>query len=177
MLELDSPRSRASKCKDHGNRCFTAQDNSGALKSYKEGLHLLKGIEPAAVPASLAAALHANSAQVFMRQRCWLEAIEQCNEALRHDPKHIKAAWRGAKAALEVDMRDVAISFLENSLDCNPGCAELLELRNKLGPLPDSVRGSTSDDDEGTLEKPWRPLPQYERPQRPLPPEGKSKAD
>ncbi|CAK0891686.1 unnamed protein product [Prorocentrum cordatum] len=89
----------------------------------------------------------------LLRQRRWLECIEHCTAALRSDPAHVKAAWRGATAAMEAQMHDVAVSFVEGALEADPGCAELLELRRKLGPLPDGPDarppggGDSSDED------------------------------
>eukprot|EP00404_Azadinium_spinosum_P033341 CAMPEP_0180571706 /NCGR_PEP_ID=MMETSP1037_2-20121125/8859_1 /TAXON_ID=632150 /ORGANISM="Azadinium spinosum, Strain 3D9" /LENGTH=135 /DNA_ID=CAMNT_0022589035 /DNA_START=41 /DNA_END=445 /DNA_ORIENTATION=+ len=130
-----------------GEGRFAARDDVGALRCYAEGLAKLEG--SGSGDSSLLAALHGNSAQVLLRQRRWLEAIEHCNAALRSDPGHVKAAWRGASAALEVGMRDVAISFLEGALDMNPDCEELLALRAKLGPLPDGhdEHGEVEGDD------------------------------
>eukprot|EP00747_Dinoflagellata_sp_TGD_P168114 gnl/TRDRNA2_/TRDRNA2_193778_c0_seq1.p1 gnl/TRDRNA2_/TRDRNA2_193778_c0~~gnl/TRDRNA2_/TRDRNA2_193778_c0_seq1.p1 ORF type:complete len:234 (+),score=56.58 gnl/TRDRNA2_/TRDRNA2_193778_c0_seq1:87-704(+) len=190
MLEADSPRTAAARCKELGNRCVAAKDSAGALRHYAEGLALLRdasgsstadappldqpsdlarlcGLKPSTVTAlgDLSATLHANSAQVLIRDRRWLEAIEHCNAALRHNPSHTKAAWRGATAAIEVGMHDVAVSFVENGLGYNPECKELLELRQRLGPLPDqewSPPGGDSEDiDIGALkaaqQRPWQP--------------------
>ncbi|CAE8625110.1 unnamed protein product, partial [Polarella glacialis] len=90
----------------------------------------------------------------LMKQRRWIEAIDHCNRALRHDPAHSKSSWRGATAAIEVGMHDVAFSFVENGLEETPECEELLELSRKLGPLPDSPRQlppGGSDDEEMNL--------------------------
>ncbi|CAK9082406.1 unnamed protein product [Durusdinium trenchii] len=75
--------------------------------------------------------------KALMKQRKWLEAIDQCHAALRFDPAHTKSSWRGAMCAIEVGMHDVAVAFVESGLDENMVSTELLELRRRLGPLPD----------------------------------------
>ncbi|OLP79681.1 Peptidyl-prolyl cis-trans isomerase D [Symbiodinium microadriaticum] len=126
--------------KERGNRKLAAKDFEGALCIYAEALRDLDALlEPGRGDASsvkqLAAALHSNSAQALMKQKRWLEAIDRCHAALRYDPSHSKSSWRGASCAVEVGMRDVAIAFAENGLLQNPSCAELLDLRSRLGPL------------------------------------------
>eukprot|EP00933_Yihiella_yeosuensis_P038707 TRINITY_DN32638_c0_g1_i2.p1 TRINITY_DN32638_c0_g1~~TRINITY_DN32638_c0_g1_i2.p1 ORF type:complete len:255 (+),score=51.51 TRINITY_DN32638_c0_g1_i2:35-766(+) len=108
----------------------------------------------------LAVSLYANSAQACLNQRLWLEAIDHCNHALRFDPAHTKSSFRGATAAIEVAMHEVAIAFADGGLAYSPCCPELLELRKKLGPLPESPRqlppgGGGGSDDEIDL-KIWR---------------------
>eukprot|EP00927_Polykrikos_kofoidii_P011371 TRINITY_DN14818_c0_g1_i1.p1 TRINITY_DN14818_c0_g1~~TRINITY_DN14818_c0_g1_i1.p1 ORF type:complete len:215 (-),score=49.53 TRINITY_DN14818_c0_g1_i1:122-766(-) len=129
----------------------------------------------------LAAVLHANSAQVFIRQRKWLESIEHCNAALRHDPSHPKAPWRGATAAIEVGMREVAVSFVETGLEEHPQCPELLSLQRRLGPLPEaseSAGGADNSDDENLTAPRWVPPKNFELPpRRPPTPQGKEKAE
>lgn len=148
MFDEDTPSAKAMSCKERGNQRFKVRDDAGALRFYTEGLSHLQNLGSAnAVPPDLAATLHANSAQVLLRQRRWLEAIEQCNSALQHDPMHAKAAWRGATAAMEVGMRDVASALVESSLIHNPHCAELLDIRNRLGPSPEPPFECPSDDD------------------------------
>merc|ERR1712178_153785 len=111
----------------------------------------------------LSAALHANSAQALLKQRRWLEAIEHCNAALRHDPAHAKAAWRGATAAIEVGMHAVAVSFVDSALEHNPQSEELLELRARLGPRPEPPCDGPDSNDEDIMVKekprPWETVP------------------
>ena len=175
-------------CKERGNRRLAAKDSAGALNWYKEGLaHLeresLAGGGPRTAVA-LAVALHSNSAQALLKQRHWLECVDQCHAALRLDPASVKAAWRGATAAIEAGMHDVAVALVENALLEEPQCQELLELRKRLGPLPDAARGGDgwdSGNDEDFDLPTWKappsvgapPLP----PRRPPPPPGKDKAD
>merc|ERR1712217_859757 len=95
-------------------------------------------------------------------------AIEHCNDALRYDPSHVKAAYRGATAAIEVGMRDVAISFLDNALVESPDSQDLLEMRSKLGPLPEGPApappgGADNDEDDVKIsrwsDRQWAPPP------------------
>mmetsp|Transcript_28694 Transcript_28694/g.81080 ORF Transcript_28694/g.81080 Transcript_28694/m.81080 type:complete len:181 (-) Transcript_28694:30-572(-) len=176
-----SPSDEAAGCKEQGNQCLKKRDYAGALRCYKDGLrHLQDSGAGSAAPPGLAAALHANSAQALLRLRRWLEAIEQCNAALQHDPAHEKAAWRGATAAMEVGMRDVASALVESSLLHNPHSAELLELRRRLGPMPDAPPERWHDSDDESLEpKRWALPATAAAPPRSAarPPPGKDKAD
>ena len=129
--------------------------------------------------AQLVAALHANSAQALLKQRLWLECIEQCNAALRADPSHKKAAWRGATAAIEVSMHDVAVGFVEGALLLQPQCLELLELRQRLGPLPEPSCEDRVDSGDDVKVSPCRAASEWSAPpRRPrVAPPGKDKAD
>eukprot|EP00811_Abedinium_folium_P004904 NODE_14517_length_1103_cov_10.167008.p2 GENE.NODE_14517_length_1103_cov_10.167008~~NODE_14517_length_1103_cov_10.167008.p2 ORF type:complete len:189 (-),score=59.83 NODE_14517_length_1103_cov_10.167008:276-842(-) len=184
MLEEPSPRSQALQCKERGNRQIT-KDPDAALRLYKEGLDaLVAGIrDETDRPQELLAALHANSAQVHLRQRRWLEAIEACNAAVKHQPSHAKAAWRGATAAIEVDMHNVAVSFVSNGLLANPYCKELLELQARFGALPDIPPDSDNEDEHdivaSTFDR-WKPPEGSTVPPRramAAPPADKDKAD
>ncbi|CAE7318579.1 Ppid [Symbiodinium necroappetens] len=140
--------------KERGNRKLAAKDFEGALCIYAEALRDLDALlEPGRGDASsvkqLAAALHSNSAQALMKQKRWLEAIDRCHAALRYDPSHSKSSWRGASCAVEVGMHDVAIAFAENGLLQNPSCAELLDLRSRLGPLSDGDGYGAADYADG----------------------------
>merc|ERR1740130_2137643 len=110
MAELCSEIERLKKL---GNNRLSRGDSSGALQFYLEGIAIVDGnaqfeatvAEPlqatgalsslcadgdgkssVSALSSLGAALHANSAQVMLKKRRWLEAIDHCNAALRHDP-------------------------------------------------------------------------------------------
>mmetsp|Transcript_60684 Transcript_60684/g.112586 ORF Transcript_60684/g.112586 Transcript_60684/m.112586 type:complete len:178 (+) Transcript_60684:35-568(+) len=174
-LVEDPPLEVARRCKEEGNKRYVARDDPGALSRYREGLEALSGNTDTDALA-LIAILHANVAQVMLRQKRWLEVIESCTEALKYDPNHAKAAWRGAQAAREVGMRDVAISFVENGLVQDPNNKELLALRREFGPLPDGPPLVWEENEEDyVLEKAWQPPPSFKPKHIPVP--GKDKAD
>jgi len=188
MLAEDSPRSGAASCKDRGNRRFAARDDAGALGFYTHGISLLSSLDSTAVPtceavvhatAELAAALHANAAQVLLRQKRWFEALEHCNGALKRNPAHTKAAWRGATAAIELGMHEVAVSFVENGLVQTPDCQELLELHQRLGPVRDiefDDDAMGNDDNVGEF-KYFLPKGRVPAPKKRVQPPGKEKGD
>mmetsp|Transcript_111788 Transcript_111788/g.216597 ORF Transcript_111788/g.216597 Transcript_111788/m.216597 type:complete len:202 (+) Transcript_111788:39-644(+) len=192
----EAPLDRALACKEHGNKRLAVRDAAGALRFYLQGLEhfppedeggggypVVSSTTSKSRPLphqEVVAQLHANSAAALIKQRRWLEAIEHCNAALRHDPAYVKAAWRGATAAIEVGMHAVAVSFVDNALQESPGCVELLELRKRLGPLPDDQNGGCDSSDDTIEIKPWAkpptstaaaPVP------RPTPAPDKEKAD
>ena len=126
----------ALQCKEHGNGCLLDSDGEGALRFYGEGLVALRLLKLRAGDLSavwLAATLHANSAQALMQEGRWKEAVFQCQDALSYDPEHAKAAWRGATAAAKAGMLHNAASFVENGLQHNPECVELLVLQARIG--------------------------------------------
>mmetsp|Transcript_34301 Transcript_34301/g.91661 ORF Transcript_34301/g.91661 Transcript_34301/m.91661 type:complete len:185 (-) Transcript_34301:273-827(-) len=178
--------SEAWTCKERGNQRFAQRDARGALRFYREGLRVLDGVDAALKPTELEVALNANCAQAFLGQRKWLEAIEHCNAALRCDPTSAKASWRGATAAIEVGMRDVAVSFVESGLEENPACPELLALRKKMGsdqkeegPFAVNSGGRPPDSDSDDCEvEHWRKsTSNWAVPERARPPPHKDKAD
>eukprot|EP00929_Paragymnodinium_shiwhaense_P019262 TRINITY_DN13206_c0_g1_i1.p1 TRINITY_DN13206_c0_g1~~TRINITY_DN13206_c0_g1_i1.p1 ORF type:complete len:225 (+),score=69.85 TRINITY_DN13206_c0_g1_i1:120-794(+) len=207
----------AQECKEKGNKRFQAKDDAGALRLYAEGLSILgnsvagKGegphdapplaghvshfralcMDPVSPEDVMAAALHANSAMALLRQRRWLEAIEHSNATLRHDPSNVKAPWRGATAAMEAGMREVAVAFVENGLEQHPKCRELTELRRKLGCGPEAEDNfglgplggcglsadAGSETDEDIVVEKFKAMPNWTLPVKKTPPPGKDKAD
>eukprot|EP00435_Cladocopium_sp_Y103_P059681 s2083_g21.t1 len=147
--------------KERGNRKLAGGDSAGALRLYSEALQEVESAESdegyeGPELAELAAILHSNSAQALMKQRKWFEAIDRCHAALRFDPGHTKSSWRGATSAIEVGMHDVAVAFVEAGLEEDGTSQELLELRKRLGPLPD-VDLQRVDSDDGSLSpSKWR---------------------
>ncbi|CAK9081443.1 unnamed protein product [Durusdinium trenchii] len=171
---------RCKELKERGNRRLATGNSAGALQFYAEALQHLdtsNGDTKGADATQLAAILHSNSAQALMKQRKWLEAIDQCHAALRFDPAHTKSSWRGAMCAIEVGMHDVAVAFVESGLDENMVSTELLELRRRLGPLPD-VELHKDDGDESSMDPSQWHLPSEQdkvakrhTAQKPLPPD------
>lgn len=143
------------KIKERGNRRLAGGDSAGALSLYFEALQEAESDEGPEL-AQLAAILHSNSAQALMKQRKWFEAIDQCHAALRFDPAHTKSSWRGATSAIEVGMHDVAVAFVEAGLEENVTSQELLELRKRLGPLPDVDLQRDDSDDHSLSPSKWR---------------------
>lgn len=141
--------------KERGNRRLAGGDSAGALSLYFEALQEAESDEGPEL-AQLAAILHSNSAQALMKQRKWFEAIDQCHAALRFDPAHTKSSWRGATSAIEVGMHDVAVAFVEAGLEENVTSQELLELRKRLGPLPDVDLQRDDSDDHSLSPSKWR---------------------
>lgn len=193
MDAAESPRTAAAGCKDRGNRRFAARDDAGALRFYAQGIELLGDTATNTAPpyldgkamevspeAQLGAALHTNSAQALFRLRRYIEAIEHCNKALACNPAHAKATWRGATAAIEVGMHDVAVSMVDNGLLWNPECPDLVKLRTHLGPLPEhegvGADDAGSGDEDFKLQR-WC-IPATDPPVvRQPPPPDKDKAD
>ncbi|CAJ1431270.1 unnamed protein product [Effrenium voratum] len=126
-MEEEDLIAHCEELKERGNRKLAAGDSAGARRLYTEALGSLEEKGTGSKANQLSAVLHSNTAQAFMKQQKWFEAIDQCHAALRFDPSHTKSSWRGATCALEAGMRDVAIAFAENGLEHNETCEELLE--------------------------------------------------
>ena len=80
---------QAEQHKKDGNQAFMASDFSCALTSYSKAIELAE--EPNAI-------FYANRANVYLAQKEYQKAVDDCIEALKINPDYSKASYRLAKA-------------------------------------------------------------------------------
>ncbi|KAJ7504537.1 hypothetical protein B0H11DRAFT_1852989 [Mycena galericulata] len=85
-------KTEAEQLKEQGNALFRGGDSRGAVSFYKRAI-ALRGPQPT---------YQANLAAAYMKLEMYKEAEEACEEALKHEPKHLKARFRRGSARLNM---------------------------------------------------------------------------
>lgn len=107
-----TPDEIAENFKEQGNEALKrgATYYKDAVHFYSEGLSQ-KGVSP-----RLNSILYSNRAAVNLLLGNLRKVIEDCEQAIVHDPSNIKAYWRAAKAASGLSYFEKAIEFAESGL-------------------------------------------------------------
>ncbi|KAJ7449559.1 hypothetical protein FB451DRAFT_748310 [Mycena latifolia] len=82
----------AERLKEQGNALFRKGDSNGAVSFYKRAI-AVRGPQPT---------YQANLAAAYLKLDMHREAEEACDEALEHDPAHLKARFRRGAARLNM---------------------------------------------------------------------------
>mmetsp|Transcript_121917 Transcript_121917/g.221766 ORF Transcript_121917/g.221766 Transcript_121917/m.221766 type:complete len:678 (-) Transcript_121917:131-2164(-) len=149
-IDLAKPR------KEEANKLFAAGRFREAMTTYSAALDYLEKYEPPSSEAKsenaesggdcageetealeLKTTLLANRAAALLKLEEWREAIEDCEEALRFDPRHHKATLRRGFAFAKQKRWSLAARDLERAVVTDPGdkkaAAELQMARRNLG--------------------------------------------
>jgi len=118
--------------KINGNAHFKRKHFAKAQKAYQAGMEVFNdGFEPpdhihnresaTAVAMQLVTDCAANIAAVHLERGDNVAAKEACTQALLMSPKHVKALYRGAKAALALDDFEECELAINQALEIEPG--------------------------------------------------------
>jgi len=122
----DEVAARAEQLKTKGNQAFRHGAYMEALGYYTDALAL----EP--FEDKVSAVLYANSAAVFLKLGDHHRAARSCEDAFDHDPKNVKAVYRGAEAYRQLRLFKKAAIFCDRGLRIAPQDTELLSLKQTL---------------------------------------------
>ena len=113
-------KEEAEEYKNQGNAEFKANNFTKAIENYT------KAIDSFPTESSY----YANRAACYLSLKKYLKCIEDCNETLKYDPKHIKALKRKAKSLfLTGNIRD-SISIYNQAIQYDPNDKSLkIELK------------------------------------------------
>ncbi|PRP77002.1 hypothetical protein PROFUN_14691 [Planoprotostelium fungivorum] len=75
---------------------------------------------------------HTNRAAVNLSLGNNRKVLEDCTEALKLDPKNLKAYYRAAKASLDIQKYKDAVSYAAKGLQVDPTNKELLTVKSKI---------------------------------------------
>ncbi|XP_057698319.1 mitochondrial import receptor subunit TOM70 [Corythoichthys intestinalis] len=97
-LENLSPLDRAQAAKNKGNKYFKAAKYENAIQCYTEAIALC----PTEQKSDLST-FYQNRAAAYEQQMKWTEVVQDCSEAVKLNPRYIKALFRRAKALEKLD--------------------------------------------------------------------------
>ena len=125
-------KSQAQDLKKKGNSFYLAGENEEAIKQYEQALEIC----PLSFKDDLAI-LMANTASALIKMDRKAEAIEQCTEALRLNPKYVKALLKRGQMYEETDKPHQAMKDFEKILEIDP---DHNEAKMAVVRLPDKIK-------------------------------------
>lgn len=141
---------RALELKEQGNAAFKAQQYWDAIELYSDALDYAPESED--FLANKAVFLN-NRAACFLQLEQLEDVVEDCTDALAHDPRYVKAYMRRAKAHERLEDHDSALADLAKVVEIDPGFrAGVLEharmeafVKDKNEKLKDEMMGKLKD--------------------------------
>ncbi|KAJ3313249.1 hypothetical protein HDV04_002233 [Boothiomyces sp. JEL0838] len=135
-----TPEEMAENFKIQGNSCFQA----GKTK-YKDAIdYYTKGILAKCKDNELNSALHSNRAAVHLNLQNYRSVLYDCSQAIKFNPKNIKAYFRSVKALNALDRVDEAIDCSQKALLIEPNnqnfIAELKKLQERKIVLEETAK-------------------------------------
>jgi tetratricopeptide (TPR) repeat protein len=112
LLYDDSPEEIAENFRKQGNECYLA----GKAKYNDAIIYYTKGLEMKCSKDEINSKLCINRALVHLKLYNYRNAIEDCLEAIRIQPKCIKAHYRAACAYSNIDKFDLAIKHIDEAI-------------------------------------------------------------
>ncbi|CAJ1427260.1 unnamed protein product, partial [Effrenium voratum] len=120
-LKFEFSRKGVEAAKNTGGQLFSKQDLQGASRHFSKALWMLQSGKVADAQSDASwcnatrLALHSNRAFSELRQENWKAAEDDCTEALKIDPKAVKALYRRAMA------RENVATLLQGPVDAAVG--------------------------------------------------------
>ncbi|XP_062498224.1 mitochondrial import receptor subunit TOM34 [Pezoporus occidentalis] len=112
---------RARTLKEEGNELVKKGNHKKAVEKYSESLKL-----------NQECATYTNRALCYLTLKQYKEAVEDCTEALRLDPKNVKALYRRAQALKELKDFKSSIADIKSLLKTEPKNTAALRLLQEL---------------------------------------------
>ncbi|CAH8541190.1 unnamed protein product [Schistosoma turkestanicum] len=151
-IPIHTRQKLAEREKEKGNESFKSGDYADALRYYKRSLIMHK-----------TNAVYNNRALIYLRQKQWNQAVNDCTKVLKTEPDNLKALFRRSQANFELDNLEQAEKDLTKLTDQDPTNVQAQELlrnvkaailKRKKPHLENSRRmiitdvGDSSDDDD-----------------------------
>uniref|UniRef100_A0A8C0AMT3 Translocase of outer mitochondrial membrane 34 n=1 Tax=Buteo japonicus TaxID=224669 RepID=A0A8C0AMT3_9AVES len=112
---------RAQTLKEEGNELVKKGNHKKAVEKYSESLKLRQEC-----------ATYTNRALCYLTLKQYKEAVQDCTEALRLDPKNVKALYRRAQALKELKDYRSSIADIKSLLKTEPKNTAALRLLQEL---------------------------------------------
>ncbi|NXI36438.1 TOM34 protein, partial [Galbula dea] len=112
---------RARTLKEEGNELVKRGNHKKAVEKYSESLKL-----------SQECATYTNRALCYLTLKQYKEAVQDCTEALKLDPKNVKALYRRAQALKELKDYKSSTADIKNLLKTEPKNTAALRLLQEL---------------------------------------------
>ncbi|TNN16545.1 Sperm-associated antigen 1 [Schistosoma japonicum] len=108
-MPIQTRKKLAEHEKDKGNESFKSGDYADALNYYKRSLIIHK-----------TNTVYNNRALIYLRQKQWNEAVNDCTKVLKTEPDNLKALFRRSQANFELDNLEQAEKDLNRLTDQDP---------------------------------------------------------
>ncbi|KAK4468615.1 hypothetical protein MN116_007805 [Schistosoma mekongi] len=108
-MPIQTRKKLAEREKEKGNESFKSGDYVDALNYYKRSLIIYK-----------TNAVYNNRALIYLRQKQWNEAVNDCTKVLKTEPDNLKALFRRGQANFELDNLEQAEKDLNRLTDQDP---------------------------------------------------------
>ncbi|NWW53825.1 TOM34 protein, partial [Pedionomus torquatus] len=119
--QISAGTERAQTLKEEGNELVKKGNHKGAVEKYSESLQLKQEC-----------ATYTNRALCYLTLKQYKEAVQDCTEALRLDPKNVKALYRRAQALKELKDYKSSIADIKSLLKTEPKNTAALRLLQEL---------------------------------------------
>mmetsp|Transcript_7773 Transcript_7773/g.14654 ORF Transcript_7773/g.14654 Transcript_7773/m.14654 type:complete len:541 (-) Transcript_7773:1681-3303(-) len=166
--------------KENGNSSYKQQDYRTAISHYTLAIETAKDLrqspssaslqQPPPCDSSILATYYNNRAAAFTMILQYEEVIEDCNQAILHNPSFLKAYFRKAKAQISLGLLSLASDTLNKAAIYDPNNSTIVSLKQEVETLIekiDSVRSLLEKTDD-TREFPPFPLPKVRDAQQAL---------
>ncbi|CUV07033.1 unnamed protein product [Cryptosporidium hominis] len=128
VYDDETPESLARQFRTVGNEYF--QD--GKVR-YKDAIiAYTKGIEQKSTDKETNSLLYSNRAHVYLLLKRYVDCVDDCRASLKENPKNVKAAYRGCRASMCMQLYRQALNFALHGLKYEPENPELLKLKSQL---------------------------------------------
>ncbi|KAH8739853.1 protein with 2 TPR domains [Cryptosporidium ryanae] len=128
IYDGETPESLAEQFRVVGNEYF--QDGKSRYKDAV--IAYTKGIEQKSSNKEVNSLLYSNRAHIHLLMRRYVECVDDCRASLKENPSNVKAAYRGCKASIKMQLYKQAINFAVHGLRYDNENAELLRLKSTL---------------------------------------------
>jgi len=142
-LDADDSKVIAALKKNEGNKYYSAEDYTEALKLYSEAIFL----DPKC------AAYYGNRAAAYMMKKDYVKALEDARHAISLDSRFVKAHIRAAKCYLATGQTNNALQSLHQARELEPKSKVTLEELKKVQAMADIESQSASAYESGDYRK------------------------
>ncbi|CAI2732504.1 unnamed protein product [Schistosoma spindalis] len=108
-MPIQTRKKLAEREKEKGNESFKSGDYTDAMNYYKRSLIMHK-----------TNAVYNNRALIYLRQKNWKQAVNDCTKVLKTEPDNLKALFRRSQANFELDNLEQAEKDLSTLTDQDP---------------------------------------------------------
>ncbi|KAH8582775.1 protein with 2 TPR domains [Cryptosporidium sp. chipmunk genotype I] len=128
VYDDETPESLARQFRTVGNEYF--QD--GKVR-YKDAIiAYTKGIEQKSTDKETNSLLYSNRAHVYLLLKRYVDCVDDCRASLKENPRNVKAAYRGCRASMCMQLYRQALNFALHGLKYEKENLELMKLKSQL---------------------------------------------
>ncbi|OII73930.1 TPR domain-containing protein [Cryptosporidium ubiquitum] len=128
VYDDETPESLARQFRTVGNEYF--QD--GKVR-YKDAIiAYTKGIEQKSADKETNSLLYSNRAHIYLLLKRYVDCVDDCRASLKENPRNVKAAYRGCRASMCMQLYKQALNFALHGLKYEQANPELLKLKSQL---------------------------------------------